>query len=211
MITEQRREYYRLYRLKNLERLRQYDKERNVTTRAKRNRAYHKVYYQKNKERIRLRVDRWRQKNRDKRSAYIQSWRDELFEIWGNSHSNCKAVQERAHLAERLMEKVFLGLGFSVLYIAGFAKNFPVDLIIKKNGVIYGVLVSTYPRVKVKSHVLRLAKFLAWEILCAFVRPTFSDYHLVYLDASRKTASVPKRVVVGGGMEISHELRASIQ
>lgn len=199
-----RQEYYKQYRQHNHERLLNHDKERNkLPKRIAQRRTNGKEYYKKNKETVLARVRAYRKLHPDQSKAFIAAWRASLFEIWGVSQTQLSQLECRqlGLKAQTLAISILEGLGYTVLPIADMLPLFPIDIMAKKDGRLYGIEVSVYPRKKFRPPLIQLIHFINAELLCLFIRPSLTDYCLIHADG-RHCVSVPKKIVVEEGITI---------
>lgn len=195
-----KKDYYKKYREQNLERLRAYDNLRNHhdPRRVEYRRKYFKQYYEKNREKIKERTGKWKQEHKEQNGAYIQAWRDALFDIWGTTQTVTKKKLKVASHAEHLSRQILLKEGFTSVF--KMTKHFPFDYMAKKGKNTYAVEVTTYPRRKISKWLELLLSYLNLQYIIVFIRPTLKDYFLVELNyLQQKSIQVPKEVVLNGG------------
>lgn len=199
-----RQEYYKKYREQNLQRLRDYDKERyKDPVRKEAKRRYSRRHYENNRQQVIERTRRYREEHPDQAKAFMAAWRSSLFEIWGVSqtHLSQAEARKRGLAAQKLGTSILTQVGYEVLPISELLPMFPIDVFAKKNGTLYGIEITIYPRKKFEVPLLALLKFLGARTLCLFIRPNFSDYWLCELNGHR-CISVPKKVVMEGGTPV---------
>jgi len=199
-----RQDYYKGYRERNLQHLRDYDKERyKDSSRKEAQRRYSRRYYENNRQLVIERTRKYKEEHPDEQKAYIAAWRSSLFEIWGVSQTRLSQTQARQKglEAQKIGVSILTQIGLEVLPISELLPMFPIDVFAKKDGKLYGIEISIYPRKKLGVPLLDLLKFLGASPLCLFIRPSFSDYWLGELDGHR-SISVPKKVVMDGGTPI---------
>lgn len=186
-------ELQRIYREKNRDKFRGYDQKRK-TKKHEYNWWYQKQYYKKNKKRISQRNKVYHSKHQNLR-IYSEMWRKELFDVWGQKKCPPSETKKIGNISEQLAQKILGKRGYDILKMT---PNFPFDFLVKKDGNISAVEVSTYPRKTISNWLKEFLTFLDIDIIFLFIKPNLKEYWMMILPEKQRCISVPKNIIVNG-------------
>jgi len=184
---------------KDKEKRRQSDKryyQRHHEKLLRKQRAYNRNYYQQNRERIlehrklRMRTDKQYHEQRKERTRI--SYR-KAAEAWGTQQGH-RAARENIEIATRtelfVAQFVLPKYGFTnIIVCRTFARQFPFDILAKKDGRRVAVEVTIGMQKSIKPQKKLLLDFMDADLYICHVKLDFSRYYLLPVNMEEKTSS----------------------